>query len=119
MPREIVVSNGRVCVALDSQMVIRDFFFPKVSLENHLSGHYSRLGIWADRKFSWINENWDVKMKYLPETLVSQCSARNQDDGLQLEVNDAVHSFLDVYLRKVVINNIGGGKARSQGVLFE
>ena len=49
-------------------------------------------------------------MKYLPETMVSQCSATNKDLGLQLEVNDAVHSFLDVYLRKVVINNIGGGK---------
>ncbi len=29
---------------------------------------------------------------------------------LQLEVNDAVHSFLDVFLRKVVINNTGGGR---------
>jgi GH15 family glucan-1,4-alpha-glucosidase len=91
-------------------MTIRDFFYPKVGLENHLGGHYSKLGIWADRRFSWINENWEAKMKYLPETLVSQCSARNQAAGLQLEVNDAVHSFLDVYLRKVVINNIGGIK---------
>jgi GH15 family glucan-1,4-alpha-glucosidase len=89
-------------------MVIRDFFYPKVGLENHLTGHYSRLGIWADRRFSWINENWEVKMKYLPETLVSQCSAENQNAGLRLEINDAVHSFLDVYLRKLVINNIGG-----------
>jgi glucoamylase len=110
LPREIVVSNGRVFVALDSRMAIRDFFYPKVGLENHLTGHYSRMGIWADRKFSWINENWTVKMRYLPETLVSQCSARNQDNGIVLEVNDAVHSVLDVYLRKVVINNIGGGK---------
>jgi GH15 family glucan-1,4-alpha-glucosidase len=108
LPREIVVSNGRLCVALDSQMVIRDFFYPKVGLENHLTGHYSKLGIWVDRRFSWINENWEVKMKYLPETLVSQCSAENQNAGLRLEVNDAVHSFLDVYLRKLVINNIGG-----------
>jgi GH15 family glucan-1,4-alpha-glucosidase len=97
-------------VALDSKMVIRDFFYPKVGLENHLEGHYSRLGIWADRKFSWINENWEVKMRYLPETLVSQCYARNQDIGLQLEVNDAVHSFLDVFLRKVVVNNVESRK---------
>jgi GH15 family glucan-1,4-alpha-glucosidase len=107
LPREIVVGNGRVLVAIDSQMAIRDFFYPRVGLENHLSGHYSRLGIWADRKFSWISENWERKIKYLPETLVSQCSARNQDADLELEVNDAVHSSLDAYLRKVVINNIG------------
>ena len=110
LPREIVVGNGRMLAALDSLMAIRDFFYPKVGLENHLGGHYSRLGIWTDRRFSWINENWEVKMKYLPETLVSQCSARNQDAGLQLDVNDAVHSFLDVFLRKVVINNVGGGR---------
>ena len=117
MPREIVVSNGELFVALDSQMAIRDFFYPKVGLENHLTGHFSKLGIWADRRFSWINENWDVKMNYLPETLVSQCSAKNEHMGLQLEVNDAVHSILPVYLRKLVINNIGD-RAREIRLFF-
>ncbi len=117
MPREIVVSNGRVCVAIDSQMIIRDFFYPKVGLENHLVGHYSKLGIWVDQKFSWINENWETEMKYMPETLVSKCSAGNQDSGLQLEINDAVHSFLDVYLRKLIINN-SGDERREVRVFF-
>jgi GH15 family glucan-1,4-alpha-glucosidase len=99
-----------VLVALDNQMAIRDFFYPKIGLENHLMGHYSRMGIWADRKFSWINNTWNVEMKYLPQTMVSRCSAINQDLGLQLEVNDAVHSFSDVFLRKVVINNFGVGR---------
>ena len=97
-------------VALDNQMMIRDFFYPRVGLENHLMGHYSRMGFWSDQKFSWINNNWNVEMKYLPQTMVSRCSAINQDLGLQLEVNDAVHSFLDVFLRKVVINNIASEK---------
>ena len=70
-----MLSNGRVFVALDAQMVIRDFFYPKVGLENHLAGHYSKLGIWVDRKFSWINENWEVKMKYLPEALMTPSTA--------------------------------------------
>jgi glucoamylase len=110
LPREIVLSNGQVFVALDNQMALRDFFYPSVGLENHLVGHYSKLGIWIDQRFSWIDENWEVEMKYLPETLVSKCSAINQDASLQLEINDAVHSFLDVYLRKLVINNIGEGR---------
>jgi glucoamylase len=101
-----VVSNGQMLVALDNQMIIRDFFYPKVGLENHLMGHYSRMGLYSDRKFSWINDTWNVEMKYLPQTMVSRCSAINKDLGLQLEVNDAVHSFLNVFLRKVVINNI-------------
>jgi GH15 family glucan-1,4-alpha-glucosidase len=104
-PREIVVSNGRALVALDNKMRIRDFFYPNVGLENHVEGHSFKLGIWTDNKFSWIDENWDIKMKYLPETLVSMCIANNKEATIQLEVNDAVHSFLDVYLRKIVIHN--------------
>lgn len=104
-PREIVVSNGRVFVALDNKMRIRDFFYPHVGLENHIAGHSFKLGVWVDNRFSWIDENWGITMKYLPETLVSMCLANNEEADLQLEVNDAVHSFLDVYLRKIVINN--------------
>ncbi len=92
-------------VALDNKMRIRDFYYPNVGLENHVDGHSFKLGIWTDNQFSWIDENWDIKMKYLPETLVSMCIANNEEAALQLEVNDAVHSFLDVYLRKIGIRN--------------
>ena len=44
-------------------------------------------------------------MRYLPETLVSQCLARNDRLEIKLEVNDAVHSFMDIYLKKVVVTN--------------
>ena len=99
------MGNGRVLVALDNKMMIRDFFYPNVGLENHLDGHFFKFGAWTENKFSWIDQNWDIKMKYLPETLVSKCIANNEESALQLEVNDAVHSFLDVYLRKIVIHN--------------
>lgn len=99
------MGNGRLLVALDNKMMIRDFFYPNVGLENHLDGHFFELGAWTENKFSWIDQNWNIKMKYLPETLVSKCIANNEESALQLEVNDAVHSFLDVYLRKIVIHN--------------
>ena len=56
-------------------------------------------------------------MKYLPETLVSQCSAKNIRLGIELEVNDAVHSFLDLYFRKVIVNNTAE-KARAVKIFF-
>ncbi len=105
MPREIVVSNGRLLVALDNKMMVRDLFYPNVGLENHVDGHSFKFGVWTDNRFSWIDENWDVKMKYLPDTLVSMCTANSEESNLQLEVNDAVYSFLDAYLRKIVIHN--------------
>jgi len=104
-PREIVVSNGRVLVALDNKMMVRDFFYPNIGLENHVNGHSFKLGIWTENKFSWIDKNWDIKMKYLPDTLVSTCIATNEGAALQLEINDAIHSSMDVYLRKIVIHN--------------
>ena len=104
-PREIVLSNGRILVALDNKLRIRDFFYPKVGLENHVGGHYFKTGIWINNEFSWIEDNWNTTMKYLPETMVSKCTANNDQAHLTLEINDAVHSSTDVYLRKIVVNN--------------
>jgi GH15 family glucan-1,4-alpha-glucosidase len=104
-PREIVVGNGKVVVALDNRMRIRDFYYPHVGLENHLAGHDIKFGVWTNDRFLWLGDNWQVLMKYMPETLVSRCLAKSPDLDLELEVNDAVHSFLDIYLRKVVVNN--------------
>jgi GH15 family glucan-1,4-alpha-glucosidase len=104
-PREIVIGNGKMFVAIDKWLRIRDFYYPHVGLENHLSGHSIRSGIWVNDTFSWINENWEITLKYLPETMVSNCRARNQKLDLTLEVNDAVHGSLDLFLRKIIVNN--------------
>src|SRR3972149_2745781 len=107
MPREIVTGNGQLSVALDRKMGVRDFFYPHVGLENHAGGHVFRFGIQVDNRFSWVgSDEWNIAMKYLPETLVSQCLAVNKELKVELEVNDAVHSFLDVYFRKVAVRNL-------------
>lgn len=105
MPREIVMGNGRFLVALDEKIGVRDFFYPRVGLENHAIGHVFRFGVQVDKDFSWISDGWDISMKYLPETLVSQCFAKNSQLGVELEVNDAIHSVLDLYLRRIVVKN--------------
>ncbi len=110
MPREIVVGNGRLSVALDKNMRVRDITFPLVGLENHSVGHLFRIGIWIEGRFSWIDDDWEMSMKYLPETLVSKCTAKNRALGVELEINDAVYSFLDLFLRKVLVRNLGGTK---------
>jgi len=106
MPREIVIGNGSCLIALDKNIRIRDLFFPKVGLENHASGHIFRFGVMVDKTFSWIADDWDVSMRYLPETLVSQCLVKNNRLGIELEINDAIHSFLNIYIRKIVVRNL-------------
>jgi GH15 family glucan-1,4-alpha-glucosidase len=107
LAREIVIGNGRLLVALDDCLRIRDFFYPRVGLENHLSGHPIRMGVWARDKFSWLGDGWEILSRYLPDTRVSVCNARNPEIGIELEVNDGVHSSLDVFLRKVIVRNPG------------
>src|SRR4030067_3291866 len=107
MPREIVTGNGQLSVALDRKMGVRDFFYPHVGLENHAGGHVFRFGVQVDNGFRWMGSGeWNIAMKYLPETLVSQCLAVHKELKVELEVNDAVHSFLDVYFRKVAVRNL-------------
>ena len=79
-PREIVVSNGRVLVALDNKMRIRDFFYPNVGLENHVDGHSFKVGIWTDNMFSWIDENWDHALLIWEKdkSLLDFCRKENQ-----------------------------------------
>ena len=106
MPRETVIGNGRIAIAFDGKMNIRDFFYPRVGLENHLQGHFLRMGVWAESQFRWSDDGWDVETAYMPETLVGRCRAKHAELGLELETNDGVHHSLDVLLRKVVVRNL-------------
>lgn len=106
MPREIVIGNGRLTVALDKKMNIRDFSYPEEGLENHAMGHPFRIGVWVDGAFSWVGDEWKVSSNYLPDTLVSKCSALNPKLKVQLKINNAVYSFLDLFLGKVQVNNL-------------
>ncbi len=106
MPRETVVGNGRIAIAFDSNLNIRDFFYPRVGLENHVSGHELKMGIWADGEFQWLDKSWEMETKYMPETLVSRSLASHHGLGIHIETNDAVHSFSNVFLRKVMVSNL-------------
>jgi GH15 family glucan-1,4-alpha-glucosidase len=106
LTREIITGNGRLLVALDDNLSVRDFFYPMVGLENHLSGHAIKTGIWTQGRFSWLGDDWEIVSRYLPETQVSNCHAENQNLGIELDINDGVHSAMDVYLRKVVVRNL-------------
>lgn len=117
MAREVVLGNGRLIVALDNLMRIRDLSYPKAGLENHVAGHSFRMGIWTDNRFSWVDDGWQVEMRYLPETLVTRCTARNASLGIELEMNDTVHQFLDLFLRKVLLTNLSHS-AREVRIFF-
>jgi GH15 family glucan-1,4-alpha-glucosidase len=110
MPRELVLGNGRLTVAIDNKLNIRDFSYPQEGLENHAKGHPFRIGIWVDGAFSWIGDEWEISSRYLPDTLVSKCKASNPDLKIELKINHAVDSFLDLFMEKVIVHNLSEAK---------
>lgn len=105
MPRELCVGNGNLLINFDNDMNIRDMYFPFVGMENHVSGHFCRFGVWVDGRFSWIDGSWNKKFSYKEDSLVTDVSLKKPDFSLELQVEDGVHHFHDVFLRKVTVKN--------------
>ena len=105
MPRALCVGNGNLQVNVDNDMNIRDMFFPFVGLENHVSGHFCRFGVWVDGRFSWIDASWNKKLSYKEDSLVTDVSLKKPDLQLELQIEDGVNHFHDIFLRKVTVKN--------------
>lgn len=106
MPRQLCVGNGNLLAAFDNNLNIRDLYFPFVGMENHVSGHFCKLGIWVDGRFSWIDDTWNKKLGYKQDTLVTEALLRKPELHVELQVQDCVHHFHDVLLRKVKVRNL-------------
>jgi oligosaccharide amylase len=105
MPRQLCLGNGNLLVDFDENLNIRDMYFPFVGMENHVNGHFCRLGVWINDAFSWINESWEKKLKYKEDSLVTEVSLKKPELNLELLIEDCVHHFHNVLLRKIRINN--------------
>lgn len=109
MSREIVLGNGNILINFDGNLNMRDLYYPYVGMENHVAGHKSSTGAWSEGKFSWISgEGWQRKKRYRADALVSEVSARSEEMGLLLLINDAVHHRDNIYLKKVLVINLFG-----------
>ncbi|MDX1931725.1 MAG: glycoside hydrolase family 15 protein [Capsulimonadales bacterium] len=108
MPRDLVLGNGNLLVCLDRNLFIRDLYWPYVGLYNHVSGRLVRFGIWVDGQFSWIDASWDRDLRYTPETLTTQCRLRNERLRITLLVSDAVDHRADVFVRRIVLQDLSG-----------
>ena len=107
MPRPLVIGNGKLLINFDVSLNMRDLYYPYVGQLNHIGGYFSRMGIWVDGVFSWCQEtNWEIKLGYLPETLVTKIVAENRLMGIRLIIHDAVHQRETIYLKKVLVENL-------------
>ncbi len=103
MVRQIALGNGSLLVNLDSSLQLRDLYFPYAGQENHVLGEEHRIGVHADG-FSWI-EDWDTEPRYMDETIVTESTARNDIEGLEMEFRSCVHCDSNVFLREIEVSN--------------
>ena len=107
MTRHIVLGNQCLLINIDKWLQVRDIYFPHVGQENHLLGHAQRLGVYVDGNLSWINEpGWEGKLGYRKDVLISDNHAVNEDLGVEIVLEECVHSELNIFLRKVTVRNL-------------
>jgi glucoamylase len=107
MPRDLPVGNGKLLVNFDSKYQIRDIYFPHPGLTNHSEGATFRFGIWVNGTFSWLSsDDWTRQMRYQHETLVTDVRLRCEKLGIEIQSNDAVDFYENVFVRKLTIKNL-------------
>jgi len=106
LPRKICIGNGNFLVAFDDSLNIRDLYFPYVGLENHVNSHFCKLGIWIDGQFSWIDSTWKKNLGYKQDTLVTKTLLKKSSLEIELQVEDCIHHFHNILIRKVTIRNM-------------
>jgi GH15 family glucan-1,4-alpha-glucosidase len=95
------LGNGHLLVTFDSSYALCDIYFPHVGTENHAYRRHSRLGVWADGQFAWLDDSdWELSLRYADDSLVTSVEARNARLGVMLTIEDAVDFDENVLLRR-------------------
>ncbi len=120
MPRDLPVGNGDLLVTFDHCYRIRDLYYPQVGRFNHTDGHVQRFGVWvrdaggADRepgpgRFAWIeDEGWERRLRYRPETLVTEVHLVHRGLGLEIVGQDAVDFHEAILFRRFTVRDLTG-----------
>ncbi len=106
MPRDIPVGNGKLLVCFDGSYRIRDLYFPHVGQENHVGGNMCRFGVWANGRFAWVGEGWNIELFYDADTLVTSATLHHPGLRVFLHSRDVVDFHENVLVRKVTVDNL-------------
>lgn len=106
MPRDIPVGNGSFLITFDRDYCLRDIYYPFAGMENHSDGYKFRFGIWVDRAFRWINKEWELRLEYQDESLLTRVTALNETAQVHLDSQDLVDYRENIFLRRIIIRNL-------------
>lgn len=110
MAKEIVLGNKNMSLSYDSNLNIKDIYFPYIGDENHLEEDKSRIGFWVSGKFSWIDEEWKKNINYLDNSLVTDIRAKTDYLNIEIREKAAVYFDKNIYLRSITVKNLSSEK---------
>ncbi len=107
MPKSLVLSNGHLLVNLDKSLLMSDFYYPHVGMEDHTTfKHLHRIGVYVDGKFSWLcDDGWESHVNYHHDSLVGNSTAENKILKIKLLFEDFVAVEEDIFVRRVTVEN--------------
>jgi glucoamylase len=118
VPRDLVIGNGSLQVMFDAAYRLRDVYFPNLGKENQTIGHPCRFGVFAEGRLSWIdNPEWERRIGYETDALVTDVTLTHRQLGLALHVRDAVDFHENIYVREVAVRN-GDSRPRDIRLFF-
>src|SRR5579875_3029704 len=113
MPRDLPLGNGKLLVNFDRSYQMRDLFFPHVGMENHLTGHPCRFGVWVDGVFSWVGDDrWRRTLIYEPDATVTAVRLECDNPRIAIRVTDVVDFAVNLMVRKFVVERGSGRDVR-------
>lgn len=94
-------------VNLDEQLNMRDLYYPRVGMTNHILGHKNRMGVWVNGAFDWVDSpDWARRSGYEEESLIGLSTALNTRLAVSLFLEDAVDFRNNIYVKKIRIVNL-------------
>lgn len=107
MPRTLPIANGNLHVSFDHNYCVRDIYHYHLGLNNQTGGVPWRLGVWADGRISWVqDESWQRRLCYeAHDSLVTEVRLGNENLQIEIVVNDAIAPDADVFVRKFSVTN--------------
>lgn len=108
MARLFTHGNGKTLVCLDERGQVRDFYFPYVGLENHISGHHvHRIGVHTDGVLKWFDDgSWRVATDCSHDIETCSLDLINDALGVRISLSDVVYNEKDIFIREVTVHNL-------------
>jgi len=105
MPRDIPVGNGTLLITFDQDYCLRDLYYPHAGKENHTDGHRFRMGLWVEGVFEWVSRNWNPRLEYAQDQLVTDVKVEQGSLRVELQCSDLVDYRENIYLKKIILRN--------------